>query len=108
MAIDDIGLSFYFSVEIRPRTNQRCITITTMSGGAMMMSVPAMATFQSGKPNSEGMRCFSCVTAMPKFGSVVMSKGQRYWFHDQTNMMVNSAIMLGLDSGNRMSTKKRT
>ena len=59
----------------------------------MTISVPAMATFQSGMPKAPGISSFSSVTAVPWALSVVTSSGQRYWFQAQTNMMVPSATM---------------
>jgi len=40
------GPGTYFSGSTRPFTNQRCISTTTSTGGAITSSDPAMATFQ--------------------------------------------------------------
>ncbi len=80
---------------------------TTINGGSMTISVPAMAMCHSGMAPTLGMSCLSSVTAVAWLASVVISSGHRYWFQAHRNMIVPSAAMLVRDSGSRMSTKKR-
>ena len=65
-----------------------------MSGGSMMTSVPAMATFQSGMPKAPGISSRSSITAVPWSASVVTSSGQRYWFQAHTNMLAAGSILV--------------
>src|SRR5205823_5361387 len=70
----------YFSDSTRPRTNQRCISTTTSTGGRIASSAVAM------------MMCHSvCVSPLPIIwrmpitivvidGVLVTSSGHRYWF----------------------------
>ena len=62
----------------------------------MMISVPAMATFQSADRRSvPGIELLELHhRGAVVLGSVVTSSGHRYWFHAHTNMMVPSAAML--------------
>src|SRR4030042_1453040 len=71
---------YHFSLSINPWTNQRCIRITTSTGGNRAIIAAAITRFHSGGCVPVGM-----VEAMPTtttfiFSELVTMRGQRYWF----------------------------
>src|SRR5439155_1003423 len=71
----------YFSVSIRPFTNQRCITTITATGGRSAIIAAAIKTFHSGMwVPVRGMRSSRPITTTRIASVLVIISGQRYWF----------------------------
>ncbi len=83
------------------------MTTTTITGGSMASIAVAMMTGQSAQSSPEGNICLMPMTMVFISGSVVMSRGQRYWFQLKMKRMTKSAAMFVRLMGRRMSTKKR-
>jgi hypothetical protein len=71
---------FAFSVSTRPLTNQRCIAMTTSTGGSIASMAVAMTRFHSVWRVAAADHRLMPMTMVYIESSVVISSGQRYWF----------------------------
>src|SRR5690554_3436080 len=97
----------YFSESISPLTNHFCISSTTSAGGSMASIAVAMTRFHSVTASPPAIIRLMPTTTGYISSRVVIMSGQRYWFQPYMNWMTKSAAMLVLDSGSKMSLKKR-
>src|SRR5262249_37014398 len=70
----------YFSVSTRPLTNQRCISMTTSTGGSMANMVVASTAPQSVCASAPPIMRLMPITMVSIESEVVTRIGHRYWF----------------------------
>src|SRR5262249_40527462 len=72
--------ALHFSVSTRARTNQRCMTMTTTTGGSMASMAVAITRCHSTCASATDTSRWMATTIVYMASSVVMSSGHRYWF----------------------------
>src|SRR2546422_414050 len=72
--------ALHFSVSTRPLTDQRCMTITTTTGGSMASMAVAITRCHSTCASATDTMRWMATTIVYIASSVVMSSGHRYWF----------------------------